>query len=94
MKLKLENVFIKIDVEGMEIEVLNETKNLINKNRSSIFVEVNEKSILKGIFFPPIIEKYEGLENLLRKLIKGILKYPKKLKKIKFSKNNFNLLII
>ena len=49
---KLENVsFIKIDVEGMEIEVLNGAKNLINKNRSSIFVEVNEKSILKGSFF-------------------------------------------
>ena len=98
---KLENVsFIKIDVEGMEIEVLNGAKNLIDRNRSSIFVEVNEKKYVeKNLSFLPIIEKYNKsnrkfyLENLIkREFVQVSAKEVGK--KIKFSKNNFNLLIV
>ncbi len=43
-KKNIDNItFIKIDVEGMELDVLKGSANIIKKNKPDIFIEINEK---------------------------------------------------
>lgn len=66
--------FIKIDVEGMDLEVLKGTENILKKYKPSIFIEYSDtrKSIL------PEIINYLGADNYYFKTIENnLLAKPK-----------------
>ena len=51
--------FIKIDVEGMELDILNGSENTINKFDPSIFIEVNENLYKdRNLSFVPYLDKF------------------------------------
>ena len=52
--------FIKIDVEGMELEVLDGGVEIINENKPALFIEVNEtKYNEKNLSIRPYLHKFE-----------------------------------
>jgi FkbM family methyltransferase len=94
-------VFIKIDVEGMELDVLKGAQSVIKENNPSIFVEINEKAYNRNnsSFESYLIYFFnEGRDFFLeeKKYNKIFLEKASKDKVmflIKNKKNNFNLFI-
>ena len=98
---KIKNIsFIKIDVEGMEIDVLEGAKKVLKKFSPSMFIEINEKVYNKeGRSILPYIRKFkqEGRKFYIEekkykpKLI--IINYNKLKNLITNNSVNFNLFI-
>ena len=99
-KKNISNIrFIKIDVEGMELEVLNGSESIIEQFEPSIFIEVNENKYReKNLSFEPYLNKFSTknkkffTENKIsRKLEEKSLKEV--LSILRERDSNFNLLI-
>lgn len=97
---KIQNVsFIKIDVEGMELEVLKGAMNTLERDNPSIFIEVNEKKYnKKNLSIIPFLELFYSKNKLFyienkhdRNLIKK--NFIEILDILKRSKDNFNLYV-
>lgn len=97
---KVNNIsFIKIDVEGMEIEILNGSEKVIEEFNPNLFIEINEAQYLKkNLSIEPYLINFEKkgkkfyLENTKNRSFneKSLLEI---LRKIELNKNNFNLFI-
>lgn len=101
LRNKIQNIsFIKIDVEGMEIEVLEGAKKVLKKNSPTLFIEINEKVYNKnGKSIIPFLTKFNLQKKnfyIEKKVSRPVLKKItfNKLKKLILNKNsNFNLLV-
>lgn len=99
-KKNIKNIsFLKIDVEGMELDVLKGSENIITKYRPDIFIEINEKKYNdKGQSFKSYLFNFEKekrnflIENINQRNFQKISS-QEVLLLLKNKKNNFNLLI-
>ena len=91
--------FIKIDVEGMELDVLKGSTNIIKKNKPDIFIEINEKKYNeRGQSFKSYLLNFDNekrnffIENKNKRNFEKI-SVQNIILLLQNKKNNFNLLI-
>lgn len=99
-KKNISNItFIKIDVEGMELDVLKGAANIIKKNKPDIFIEINEKKYNeRGQSFKSYLFNFNNekrnffIENKNQRNLEKISVQDIELL-LQNKKSNFNLLI-
>ena len=91
--------FIKIDVEGIELDVLKGSTNIIKKNKPDIFIEINEKKYNeRGQSFKSYLLNFDNekrnffIENKNKRNFEKI-SVQNIILLLQNKKNNFNLLI-
>lgn len=101
LKKKIKNIsFIKIDVEGMEIDVLEGAKKILKRDSPAIFIEINEKIYNKnGKSIIPFLKnfnyqkKFFYIENKKSRPVLEKISFNKLKKIVSNEPFNFNLLI-
>jgi FkbM family methyltransferase len=100
-KNKIKNIsFIKIDVEGMEIDVLEGAKKILKKDSPTIFIEINEKIYNKnGKSIIPFLKKFKSqkkifyIENKKSRPVLEKISFIELKKLVSNKPFNFNLLV-
>jgi FkbM family methyltransferase len=92
--------FIKIDVEGMEIDVLHACKKIIEKYKPILYMEINRHALKRQNTTPNLLEKemkawgYHYFKHLIRKENQKKTLELKRLRNLKAGGRFFDLLAI